>query len=135
MDDAVWIETTDGDLLRQLFGHYPTLHEAKLTSLSMDRAADRLVADIEYCDEADANDAPLRVRIRLEWLGVKLVDLNVSGVEILSIQFDRSGPLLTTYLTPCSGTQGRIVAERFEALLTQAHSLPIDAESLHITLI
>jgi hypothetical protein len=132
MDEAVWIDTTDGDLLRQLFGHYPTLHEARFTGLEIDRSSGSVFADVEYQDETEPGDEPLRVRMRLEWHGVKELDLQVTGVEILSVQFSRDGALLTTHLVPCSGTQGKIVSERFEAVLTQAHSLRNETESIRI---
>ena len=132
MDDSVWVDTTNGGLLRQLFGHYPTLHQARMITLEVDRAADRVSADIEYVDEPDSGDAPLRVRMRLEWHGVKSADLWFQGNEIMTVRFDRTGRNLVTTFAPCSGTQGSIVADRFEAILTQAQALPTDAEGIRL---
>jgi hypothetical protein len=130
MDEAVWIETTDGGLLRQLFGHYPTLHNSRLTSLEVDRKRDCVFAEIEYCDEPEAGEAVLRVRIRLEWYGIHSMDFWFQGAEIMAVSFDKVGSLLATRFAPCSGAQGSIVAERFEAFLTQANALPSDSEGV-----
>ncbi len=130
MDEAVWIETTDGGLLRQLFGHYPTLHNARLTSIEVDRSRDCVLADVEYCDESEPGETPLRVRMRLEWHGIKSMDFRFQGSEIMAVSFGKVGPYLETRFAPCSGAQGSIVAEKFEAILTQAQALPSDSEGI-----
>jgi len=130
MDEAVWIETTDGGLLRQLFGHYPTLHHARMTSVEVDRGRDCVLAEVEYCDETEAGEAPLRVRMRLEWHGIRSMDFRFQGSEIMAVSFGKVGPLIETRFAPCSGTQGTLVAERFEAVLTQAQALPADNDGI-----
>jgi hypothetical protein len=132
MDDAVWVDTTDGGLLKQLFGHYPTLHQARICAIDIDRGKDLIAAEVEYADETDAGDAPLRVRMRLEWRGVRSLDMSFQGVEVMDIHLDRQDGLIATVLAPCTGAQGLILAERFEAILTEAQALPSDSEALRL---
>ena len=132
MEDAIWIETTHGGLLRQLFGHYPTLHNARLTTIEIDRKLDLATAEIDYADETDNDDAILRVRIRLEWHGIQTMDLSFQGSEIMAISFEKQGAWIVTRFAPCVGAYGSIVAERFEAILTQAESLPVENEGVRL---
>ncbi len=70
-DDVVWAETTDGGLLRQLFGYYPTLHDAVILEVEIDRASDRVAIIVDYNDMIGEDVTQhLSVRIRLEWHGV-----------------------------------------------------------------
>ena len=65
-DDAVWAETTDGGLLKQLFGFYPTLHDARILSIDIDRASDRIQMVVDYADVVGDDDGQeLSARIRL----------------------------------------------------------------------
>jgi hypothetical protein len=101
-----------------------------MTSIEIDRGQDRVFADIEYCDETEVDEAPLRVRMRLEWHGIHSMDFRFQGSEIMSMRFDRFDRLICTTFAPCSGTQGSIVAENFEAILTQANALPAENDGV-----
>ena len=132
MDDAVWVDTTDGGLLRQLFGFYPTLHDARMVRLELNRKADVLTAMIEYDDQPEEGDSHLRVQIELEWKGIRVLNLDIGGTELMSMDFEKKGEDLETRFEFSSGVQGTILAAEFEARLVQSHTLPLDAESVKL---
>lgn len=114
--DAVWAETGDGGLLHQLFGYYPTLHDATIQSVSYSRAADRLEMILDYEDEAEG-DAPLRARISLTWTGVESALLGMEDRSLMSLRFRRAGGKIVTRLKTLDQTDGEVVAEGVEARL------------------
>jgi hypothetical protein len=119
--DAIWADTTDGGLLRQLFGQFPTLHDALVLGIEFERSSDRMEMVLDYREEETGlADTPLSVRIRLFWQGVRLADLKIDGPEIGAIEFHRHGEDLVTEFRPTGGVEGRIVSETVEALLVQA---------------
>lgn len=116
-DDAVWAETTDGGLLRQLFGYYPTLHDAKILSIQFDPANDRVAMVIDYTDTVGEDlDQHLSVRIRLEWQGIVSLELPLAEVDLMGVDFDRNGTNIVTKIDTCGGS-GKVVSERLQAVL------------------
>jgi len=118
--DAVWAETTDGPLLRQLFGHYPTLKDAVIQSLCLKQESRLLemILDYDEWDEEHHADT-LTARIRLRWTGVHALDFPLGDQDLLGIRFTSEGELLITYLETWPGVEGRVVSEGFEAILMQ----------------
>lgn len=132
MDDVVWVDTTDGGLLRQMFGFYPTLHDAKLVCLELNRKDDLLTATVEYVDQPEGGESVLRVQIELEWRKVKLMNLTIGGTELMAIDFEKKGEDLETRFEWSTGVQGTIVAAEFEARLVQSDTLPLDLETVKV---
>jgi hypothetical protein len=114
--DAIWAETTSGGLLRQLFGFYPTLHDAVVDSISFDRSEDSLTMDVDYSD-GEPGETHFRVRMRLIWMGVLEVDISADDRYLYEVQFVRHGEFLETKMEGGYGIRGKIVSEGFEAVL------------------
>src|SRR5580658_2975252 len=95
--DAVWAETVDGGLLHQLFGFYPTLHDATIKSITYSRRTDTLEMVLDYEDESEG-DAPLKARISISWTGVKTMTLGIEDNFITGLQFKRRGDQIVTEL-------------------------------------
>jgi hypothetical protein len=125
--DAVWAQTTDGGLLQQLFGHYPTVHEALIRAVKLSAAASKLQIVLDYLDTGSRNEQ-LKARVCLEWSGVQRFDLPVDLEHIVSLSFRRREAKLVTYLETWPGVFGTIESEGFEAILSQLEPGP-SAES------
>ncbi|HLK15818.1 MAG TPA: hypothetical protein VKT78_13525 [Fimbriimonadaceae bacterium] len=117
--DAVWAETEDGGLLHQLFGFYPTLHDARVRTVSYNRARDALEITLDYEDEAEG-DRSLRARITFSFTGIRSIKMSFDDNFILGLQFHRRDALILTYFQGL----GEVVAESVEAKLAAMDPLP-----------
>ena len=119
-DDSIWAETTDGGLLRQLFGYYPTLHDAAILSIDIDRPSDRIVMVVDYSDYlAQDDEKEFSARIQLEWSGIKSFELPLGDEDLLSLDFSREGDQIVTNLETWPAVFGKVVSDTFEAILVQ----------------
>ena len=118
--DAVWAETTDGGLLKQLFGSYPTLHDALVVSIEMDRASDTAQITVDYEDVSDEDDTQLlSARIRLEWQGVEALEIPLGYDDMFGLSFRRSGDKIRTDIEMWPGIFGYVISDTVEAVLIQ----------------
>ena len=126
--DAVWAETTDGGLLRQLFGYYPTLHDAQILSFDIRRKDSSAEMVVDYTDLAEEGEkGDVSVRMRLLWAGVKSFDLPLEEQSLFGVSFDRDEENnLVTRIETWPNVFGFIVSESFEAILVQADPLEGD---------
>jgi len=119
-DDAVWAETTDGGLLKQLFGYYPTLHDAKILSIDIDRASDRIAMVVDYNDMiGEDHTQQMSVRIRLEWKGITNFELPLGDKDLIGLDFGRQENQIVTSIETWFGVFGKIVSDTVEATLVQ----------------
>ena len=118
-DDAVWAETTDGGLLKQLFGFYPTLHDAVILSVDVDREADTIQMVVDYVDMVGEDTTQhLSVRIRLEWHGIESFEIPFAERDLYFLDFGRRGNRIVTTIEMTGGI-GTVVSDHFEAVLVQ----------------
>jgi len=117
-NEIVWAETTDGGLLHQLFGYYPTLHDARVQSLSIDGTTATM--DVDYSDEPEEGVRELTVRMKLIWTEVESIDLTTYDTYIEGITFQWIADGLKTVLGQSFGIRGSIVSGGFEAQLEKA---------------
>jgi len=119
-DDAVWAETTDGGLLRQLFGFYPTMHDARIVSIEIDRESDRVTMVVDYNDMIGEDDEQeLSARIRLEWSGISSFELPLGEVILMGLEFSRRDDRILTSVETYPGVFGTVLSEGVEAVLVQ----------------
>ncbi len=134
--DAVWAETTDGGLLKQLFGYYPTMHDARVRRVDIDRKADTVEMSLHYFDEVESSPSSgdLHVLIALIWTGVRTLELTLIDNDLMSMNMVRKGDLIRTEFLFSSGTEGAIESERFEARLEKLDPLLDKEETYRVTL-
>ncbi len=119
-EESIWAETTDGGLLKQLFGYYPTLHDASILSIDIDRPSDRIVMVVDYSDYlAQDDDREFSARIQLEWTGISSFELPLGDEDLLSLDFAREGDQIVTSLETWPAVFGTVVSDSFEAILVQ----------------
>lgn len=118
-EETVWAETTDGGLLKQLFGYYPTLHDAVLRLIEINPAADLITMDVDYQDMVGEDSGQdMKVRIRLEWRGIESFELPLDIKYFGGIGFKRRGDKIVTSLE-FMGEFGSVTSETVEALLVK----------------
>jgi hypothetical protein len=119
-EDAVWAETTDGGLLKQLFGYYPTLHDARMLSIEIDRAEDTIHMVVDYNDMVgDDDDQELSARIRIEWHGITSFEVPLGDIDLVSLDFSRQGNQIETSIETWPGVFGTVISDTVEAILVQ----------------
>jgi hypothetical protein len=123
---AVWSQTTDGGLLHDLFGNYPTLHDARVRSIDIDRAADRVSMMVDYADMPDEGEGDLKVRMSLVWSEVRSLDLNLRENHLHQVDMRAKDGAIVVEFEQAFGIGGKIVAERFEAILVQVDPPELD---------
>ncbi len=129
--DAIWAETTDGGLLRQLFGYYPTMHDAIVRELRFD-ARRNVTMILDYQDSPEGGGEELAVRVELRWAGVRSVDFDVRENFLMGLECSRDGDDLRTTFREGFGIAGTLVSERFEAILSLLDPIVEPAESLRL---
>lgn len=105
--------------MRQLFRHYPTLHEAPIRELEVRASEQTAFMVVDYADTDDGGRTPLTARIRLEWTGLKSIELPLSETELFGLSFAQRDGLVETRLELSAGVFGVVVSEGFEAVLMQ----------------
>ncbi|MGV3613781.1 MAG: hypothetical protein ACO1SV_00480 [Fimbriimonas sp.] len=128
--DVVWAQTTDGGLLHQLFGYYPTMHDAEVRSITLHGQPLAVTIVVDYADQIEGPDRnpsdDLATRIRLEWTGVTSFDFPLGDADLLGLDLARHGEQIVTTLETWPGIFGTIVSETFEAVLMQMDPGPND---------
>ncbi len=139
--DIVWADTADGDLLHQMFGYYPTLHNAVVRSVTYFREAERLEICVDYEDtfqgelDSDERDKDLRAQILLIWEDLVSADIELRHGQLLGISFRRRKAAIATQLDLVNGPPGRVLAGHFEARLMAMDPKPNpDEESVRFQL-
>ena len=90
--------------MRQLFGYYPTLHDAVIVEVQIDRETDSVVMVLDYSDSiGDDPTQELSARIRLEWHGVVLFEIPLEDRDLLSLDFGRRDDYIVTNLETWPG--------------------------------
>lgn len=130
--EAVWAETTDGGLLKQLFGYFPTLHDARIRLLEIDKSG-RVTMTLDYEDQVEGSP-DLRARIRLVWEGVGAMELTLGESDLSGMKIRRAGDLIRSEFEFGIGSFGFIESERFEATLEKLDPPPGDDQDDRMTL-
>lgn len=139
MDDleAVWAETTGGGLLKDLFGYYPTMHDARIRRIVFDRQENSVEMLMHYYDATEVNPAAgdLHVLVVLTWLGVRAFEMTIDDNDLMRMEIARKDDLIRMDFTFCCGTSGHIESERFEARLEKLDPLLDKDEAYNVTLV
>ena len=76
--------------------------------------------EVDYSDTPDeAVHSSLTVRIRLEWTGVSRFEIPMGHEDLLSIGFGKEEDQLVTILETWPGVFGKVISDRFEAILVK----------------
>lgn len=127
VNETIWAETSAGGLLKQLFGCYPTVFEAKVLSIEIHRPSEMVLMELEYRETTEMEEGQkLTARIRFEWSNVHQLDLPMDFDEVMNVEFRKGNDHLVTLLEVGPGVFGQVVSERFEAVLVKLDPGPRD---------
>ena len=133
--ESIWAETTDGGLLRQLFGSYPTLHNAIILGLEVNASVNTVTLMVHYSDDGGESNG-LCVGMNLSWGGVERFDLPLVDNQMMSLKFSRKGNFIVSSIETSPGQFGEIVSETFEAVLKQVDPMEdVDSSMVRYRLI
>lgn|GEM_PF-1477809 len=127
VNETIWAETSAGGLLKQLFGCYPTVFEAKVLSIEIHRPSEMVLMELEYRETTEMEEGQkLTARIRFEWSNVHQLDLPMDFDEVMNVEFRKGNDHLVTLLEVGPGVFGQVVSEGFEAVLVKLDPGPRD---------
>lgn len=108
-----------GGLLKDLFGYWPTMRDARVRTIEFDPAGDKLMVTLDYTDKPTDAIAEISARIVLTWGGVKSVELDLLSDDLTEMEFRRDGGTIETFMIFAGEARGRIVSESVDATLNR----------------
>lgn len=121
--EEVWGETTDGGLLKELFGQFPTLRESRLSDITFVPRDDAIELLVDYTDAVHEGPDSLSVRIRMVWKGIQGLSLPVSDGYVSNLTLQRRGDLIRAEFEFGFEQFGYIESESLEAKLEKVDPL------------
>jgi len=128
--EEVWGETTDGGLLKELFGKFPTFREAKLSEITFVPRDDAIELVVYYTDKSPEGSDSLSVRIRMVWQGIQSLSLPLSDGYLSNLTLRRRGDLIRAEFEFGFEQFGFIESEKLEAKLEKVDPLIEDEKPI-----
>ena len=122
---AVWKSIEGSNALLEIYGYYPTLHDACIVGIDVYFEGRQLTAAIEYSDlvETEGRDKDNRVtkatKIIMRWNGVAEANVRIHGNDVYHLSFSKKGGKIATDLISGWGVSGTIVADFIEVVSIQ----------------
>ncbi len=110
--ETLWADTTDGDLLRHLFGYYPTLHDAQFTEFKWEIEPKRLTGCVDYTDSREDGQS-VSAQIALIWTEVMEANLPMDEFDVIDFDFRIRDQRIETWWNN-GGGQYNVVAGQFD---------------------
>jgi hypothetical protein len=136
---SIWKTIKGSEELFDLYGYYPTLHDASVTNFHANFERKEIVLTFEYSDLVENKaeihiDKSLATQIMLCWERVSIAQLLVDGNHISHLSFQKIDDKIETKFSQSFGIGGQIIAESIKLISVEAsklHSLPKDSRFLH----
>lgn len=129
--EALWASSADGELIRQLFGYAPSLHDALLREIRwIDHDKVRLTLD--YRDKPEGFEQPLSVRLALTWAGDVQLNLNLESGDILHFDLRRKSRRIVASFQGESHVQGEVSANELGIELVRVDPPEVDERSVRV---
>jgi hypothetical protein len=122
---AVWAAIKGSEELFEIYGYYPTLHDAYVVAIDVRFETKQLKAVIEYSDSVGSTVSEKgqkqskAVKIVMGWNEVSQADINVHNNDIYDLSFLKANELIRTELRSGWGIAGSISAKTVEVLSVQ----------------
>jgi hypothetical protein len=121
---SIWESIPGSGKLREIYGYYPTLHDANVVDLRIEFETKSLYIAFEYCDLVQKPGEPEESECRLigiRWTNVEKSALTLDGNEIYHVDFIQVGNMIETKFASCFGSFGSILSQEIEvALVTES---------------
>ena len=115
---AYWATIPGSDKLLEIYGYYPTFHDASAVAFHYDGNSQSLTIAFEYWDEVkdEIDEEQGKWKITLRWIGVLAVDLKSEGTDISNVDFLPGTHEVVTTLAENYGLYGTITSKSVEVV-------------------
>jgi hypothetical protein len=116
---SVWKEISGAEDLINIYGYYPTLHDACVVDIQVQFEDKSLYIVFEYCDlvqKPGVEEESECTLIGIRWKDVVKSDLKIDGNDIDDIDFRKIGDFIETKFSLCFGIYGSILARTIEVV-------------------
>lgn len=130
---AIWKTIKGSQELFDLYGYYPTLHDASVTDFDVKFENREIVLTFEYSDlvgdepEIKPGDKGLATKIVISWLNVSEAKLQKYNNDIYHISFQKLADGIKTDFSQSFGIGGYIISDNIEVVsveLSKRDSIP-----------
>jgi hypothetical protein len=134
---AIWEITPGAAPLFEIYGYWPTLHDAVVRELKIGFAERELTLVVDYSDlvlgREDESDTHTRITMR--WFGITESTLRLHNSDLYGIGFTRANGFLETQFEDyCYGLDGTITAEGIEVIHIELSPVHPDDKRIELTL-
>lgn len=140
---VIWKQTPGASELYEIYGYFPTLHDALVTKVDVRFESKEIILTIEYGDlieksaETIAREDYSTTRFQLRWRGVQQAKFNLHAEDIYHMKLRQVDELIEARFTDYSfGFDGFILADSIEVLgveeiaeIQRANGLPFSFEN------
>ena len=124
--DQIWQSIKGSEKLYEIYGYYPTLHDANITNFDIRFESKEIILAFEYADGVEKKQEPDEydgyTQIILCWCDVIEAKLRLYANEIYQYEFHRRDHLIDTRFSHSYGVDGYILAQGID-LISVAPSL------------
>ena len=115
--EEVWRSISGSDRLYDIYGYFPTFHDAKIRKINVSFDRKKIALVLLYSDlRGDSiSRESIKVQTEIGWIGVREADLKWYSEYLYGVKFARHGSEIRTSLTPYSfGCDGDITSTTVE---------------------
>ena len=134
---AIWETIPGAKSLFEIYGYWPTLHDAVVRELKVGFAERELTLVVDCSDLVlgRGNEPNTRTRITMRWFGITESTLRLYNCDLYGMEFTRANGFLETHFEDyCYGLDGTITSEGLEVTHIKLSSVRPDDERIELTL-
>jgi len=115
MTEQIWELITGANPLREIYGYWPTMHDAVVRTISICYEARDIEIIFDYTDQFRDDEFEIATRIAMKWSGVRDCRLQIEEANVYGIQFSSQGDFLLTHFDRYAwGFDGEICSASIE---------------------
>jgi hypothetical protein len=134
---AIWQTIPGAEPLFEIYGYWPTLHDAVVRELRVGFAERELTLVVDYTDlvQGRENEPTLCARLTLRWFGITESTLRLHSGDLYGIDFVRENDLLETRFTDYDyGLDGTVLSGGVAVTHIELSPVRPEEERLALTL-
>jgi hypothetical protein len=134
---VIWETIPGAAPLFEIYGYWPTLHDAVVRELKIGFAERELTLVVDYSDLVlGREDEPdIRTRITMRWFGITESTLRLHNSDLYGMEFTRANGFLETQFEDyCYGLDGTITSKGLEVTHIGLSPACPDDERIELTL-